>query len=54
MTEQSKIDPKQALAALEQAYGYYQPEPVLVQDNSANVVDDLNDDLDGFAYYHAA
>lgn len=54
MTEQSKIDPEQALAALEQAYGYYQPEPILVQDSGAEAVDDINDDLDGFSYYRAA
>lgn len=54
MTEQTQIDPKAALAVLEQAFGYYQPEPFLVQDTARDVTTDTTDDADGFAYYDAA
>ncbi|MCR8548081.1 hypothetical protein M4578_09590 [Salipiger sp. P9] len=52
MQEQTKsqIDAQDALAILEQAYAYYQPEPVLVHVNAR----ELNEDKDGFAYYRAA
>lgn len=54
MTEQTQIDPKAALAALEQAFGYYQPEPFVVQDSARDVATDVTDEADGFAYYDAA
>jgi len=40
----------EALAALDQCYAYYQPEPVLVKDADRSIEDDSN----GFAYYRAA
>ncbi|EIE48884.1 hypothetical protein [Salipiger aestuarii] len=54
MTKQTRIDPKAALAALDQAYAYYQPEPLLVQGGPRAAVEDVRDETDGFAYYHAA
>lgn len=52
MQEQTndRNDAQAALAALEQAYAYYQPEPVLVHVNAR----ELDEDKDGFAYYRAA
>ncbi len=54
MTEQAKIDPKAALAALDQAYAYYQPEPFLVKDDAGRSPEDVNEDVNGYAYYRAA
>ncbi|MGR3378102.1 hypothetical protein [Salipiger abyssi] len=47
---ESKIAAQEALAVLEQAFAYYQPEPVLVH----TAVREIEEDTDGFAYYRAA
>ncbi|MBN8187034.1 MAG: hypothetical protein ACX93U_10005 [Salipiger thiooxidans] len=52
MQEQTKsqIDAAEALAILEQAYAYYQPEPVLVHDTAR----DADEEPGTCVYYQAA